>query len=206
MKNITDILVGILTVAVVVLYILHFTSKPQEEVQVKTERVIVNGKPQDKVVNATTEIAYVNVDSLLTKYAYAKDLNEQLLKKEKTARAQLAAKENQLRTDYTNVQARYQKGLLSRDEAEMEGQKLNRQQKDLQDLNAKLTKSLMDDEKSLNKKLQDKVQAFFKEYNKTKHYKAIFSNSGNDNIFYAEEYLNITNDVISKLNEDYKKK
>jgi outer membrane protein len=110
MKNITDILVGILTVAVVVLYILHFTSKPQEEVQVKTERVIVNGKPQDKVVNATTEIAYVNVDSLLAKYAYAKDLNEQLLKKEKTARAQLAAKENQLRTDYTNVQARYQKG------------------------------------------------------------------------------------------------
>lgn len=226
--KIHELILGILTVAVVVLYVLHFTgnkpAKPavsaNEDVlaeltdsTIAEEPVVEEEETEEPVVDMATDtapakydIAYVNVDTLLTKYELAKEMNAQLLKKQKAAQAQLEAKSNQLRTDYTNVQQKYQRGLLSETEAQAEGEKLNKQQQELQQLDNKLTKQMLDEQQKMNKQLLDKIQKFFKEYNKTKHYKAIFSNTAKDNILYAEQGLNITSDVISKLNSEYKKK
>ena len=61
---------------------------------------------------------------------------------------------------------------------------------------------------SLNKEKQDfqkKVEnnAFLKEYNKTHGYSLIFSNTGFDNLLYADSAFNITKEIVDGLNARY---
>ena len=44
-------------------------------------------------------IAYINVDSLLSKYNYAKDLNEKMINKQENARASINEKARQLKKE-----------------------------------------------------------------------------------------------------------
>ena len=50
---------------------------------------------------------------------------------------------------------------------------------------------------------RDSINAFLKEYNKTHGYSLIFSNTGFDNLLYAERAFNITNDIVDGLNSRY---
>ena len=82
MKNsIYYIVSGALAVAVIALFILHFTSKSSSGGTNKKElSVLLNDS------SITLPVAYVNVDSLLMNYNFAKDLNESLLRKEESTR------------------------------------------------------------------------------------------------------------------------
>ncbi len=214
MKN--NLALGVLTVAVIILYILQFSSSHKSAEPAKS--TIADTTCTNDTTPAATDtiaeaapvvnngIAYVNMDTLLEKYKFAKDINARLLKKEKDARAQLENKDAQLRNDYTKVDERYRKGLMTQTEAKTESERLAKQQQDIQILSNKLTQNLLEEQKKFNKQLQDTILNFFKEYNEEKHYQAIFSNTSNDNIIYAEKQLNITTDVVNKLNARYKKK
>ena len=216
MKN--NLALGILTVAVIILYILHFSSSNNATSEVASQKTADTTGAKDSCATALKDtvatepvainngIAYVNMDTLLEKYKFAKDINARLLKKEKDARAQLERKDTQLRTDYAKVDERYRKGLMTQTEAKTESERLAKQQQDIQNLSNTLTQNLLDEQKKFNKQLQDTILKFFKEYNEEKHYQAIFSNTSNDNIIYAEKQLNITTEVVNKLNARYKKK
>ncbi|MBF0841347.1 OmpH family outer membrane protein, partial [Staphylococcus lentus] len=45
--------------------------------------------------------------------------------------------------------------------------------------------------------------AFLKEYNKTHGYSLIFSNTGFDNLLYADSAFNITKEIVDGLNARY---
>ena len=49
-------------------------------------------------------IAYINVDSLLSKYNYAKDLNEKMINKQENARASINEKARQLKKEQDDFQ------------------------------------------------------------------------------------------------------
>ena len=60
-------------------------------------------------------IAYINVDSLLSKYNYAKDLNEKMINKQENARASINEKARQLKKEQDDFQRKYQNSFpLSR--------------------------------------------------------------------------------------------
>lgn len=78
MKNINYIINGVLAVAVVILFVMQFSGK--KETSVSSPAVSAG----EGAIAGKLPIAYVNVDSLLENYNYAKDLNEIILKKRKT--------------------------------------------------------------------------------------------------------------------------
>ena len=92
MKNSTPFIVsGVLAIAIIILYILHFTSESSVNGSAgKNLSVLLND------TSITLPIAYVNVDSLLINYNFAKDLNESLLRKEESTRATLNQRQNQI--------------------------------------------------------------------------------------------------------------
>ena len=51
--------------------------------------------------------------------------------------------------------------------------------------------------------LRDSINVFLKEYNKTKGYNLILSNTGFDNLLYADSSFNITQEIIDGLNARY---
>ena len=125
------------------------------------------------------KIAYVEVDSLMTQYDFAKDYSVTLEKKSNNARNTLTQKGNALQAA------------------------IERQKRDLQELQARLENELASETAKFNVALRDSLQNFLKAYNKDKHFDLILSKAG-DNLLWADKKFDITNDVINGLNKRYK--
>lgn len=167
-------------------------------------------KMDDKPAEATTsngggsKIAYVEVDSIMTQYKYCKEYSLILEKKSNNAQNTLAAKGKQLQAAAANFQQKLQNnGFSSREEAQRVQAAIQRQDQDLQTLQARLQNELASETAKFNAALRDSIQNFLKTYNKDKKYDLIISKAG-DNILYADKSHDITNDVINGLNKRYK--
>lgn len=151
------------------------------------------------------KIAYVEVDSLMTQFEYAKEMSQDLEKKSLNARNTLTSKGNQLQAAANNFQQKLQNnGFTSREQAEGVQKALQRQQNDLAALQARLENELANETQKFNIALRDSLNHFLEIYNKDKKYDIILAKSG-DNILMANQKYDITQDVINGLNKRYKK-
>ena len=80
---------------------------------------------------------------------------------------------------------------------------IQRQQNDLQELQARLENELATETAKFNEALRDSLQNFLKDYNADKKFDLILSKAG-DNILLGASRLDITQDVINGLNKRYK--
>ena len=80
---------------------------------------------------------------------------------------------------------------------------IERQQRDLQELQARLEGELANETQKFNEALRDSLNNFLASYNKDKKYDLLLSKAG-DNILYANRKFDITQDVINGLNKRYK--
>ena len=150
------------------------------------------------------KIAYVEVDSLMTQYNFAKDYSVTLQKKSNNARNTLTQKSNQLQAAVNNFQQKLQNnGFQSREQAQSVQVAIERQQRDLQELQARLEGELASETQKFNEALRDSLNNFLTSYNKDKKYDLILSKAG-DNILYANRKYDITKDIINGLNKRYK--
>ena len=150
------------------------------------------------------KIAYVEVDSLMTQYDFAKDYSVTLQKKSNNARNTLTQKGNALQAAVNNFQQKLNNnGFASREQAASQQGAIERQQRDLQELQARLENELATETAKFNEALRDSLQNSLTAYNKDKQYDLILSKAG-DNILMANKKFDITNDVINGLNKRYK--
>ena len=152
------------------------------------------------------KIAYVEVDSLMTQYNFAKDYSVTLQKKSNNARNTLNQKGNALQAAMANFQQKLNNnGFQSREQAASQQAAIQRQQNDLQELQARLENELASETAKFNEALRDSLQNFLKAYNEDKKFDLILSKAG-DNILMGNKKLDITQDVINGLNKRYKPK
>ena len=158
----------------------------------------------DSANGAALKIAYVEVDSLMTQYEFCKDFTLILEKKSNNARNTLTQKGQQLQNAMANFQQKLNNnGFTSREQAESQQAAIQRQQNDLQQLQARLENELANETATYNEGLRDSLQHFLAKYNKDKKYDFILTKQG-DNILYANKRFDITADVINGLNKAYK--
>lgn len=200
MKNNNAYILGaILAVAILILYVLHFTSAPGKSGARKGDLIT---KMNDSSV--TLPVAYVNVDSLLMNYNFAKDLNEALMRTEESSRASLTQKERQLNAAAQEFQRKLQNNaFLSQERAEQEQQRILRMQQEYQQMAERLGQEFALEQQKLNMELSDTVKVRLVEFNKDKGYQIIYSNTGSDNILFADDKYDITKEVTEFLNKKY---
>jgi outer membrane protein len=154
--------------------------------------------------SSNMKIAYVEIDSLLANYNFCKDLNEMMIKKEENIRTTLNEKGKKLDADAKEFQRKYENnGFASQERAQQEYQRIQKQQADLQALQEKLSTELANENQQNSLQLRDSINSFLKEYNKDKGYDLIISNTGFDNLLYANPAFNITQEIIDGLNKKY---
>ena len=150
------------------------------------------------------KIAFVEVDSLLSQYLYCQELNELLVKKEENIRTTLNERAKELDTEVREFQRKLENnGFASRERAEQENVRLTQKQRDLQQLQEKLTNEFQMESAKVNLQLRDSITSFLKVYNETRGYNLIISKSGFDNLLLGDESLNITDEIVKGLNERY---
>ena len=194
MKNISIILNVILIVAVTLLYIDRFSGNDKED---------ANTDQTEQKETAGLEIVYVNMDSLLNGYDYYNDLKTDLMKEQKKLEASLNSKGKSLERKAMEFQQKVEKHLVTNAQAQEMQNQLMREQQNLMQLKDQLSMKLMQKEQQMNKDIFAKVNETLEEYNKTGSYKLILSNTYGGTILLAEENMNITEPVLSKLNEAY---
>ena len=163
-----------------------------------------NATPAATGGSVNMKIAYVEIDSLLTKYRFCNDLNEMMIKKEENIRTTLNEKAKDLDNEMREFNRKLQNnGFASRERAEQENLRISQKQRDLQQLQEKLTNELQAENQKNNLQLRDSINSFLKIYNKAKGYSLIISNSGLDNLLYADPAYNITQEIVDGLNARY---
>lgn len=160
----------------------------------------------EEVAGTGLKLAYVEIDTLMSQYNFCKDYTLLMSKKGDNIRATLAAKERALQAQAADLQKKYESNAFTtRDQVERAQMSLAKQQQDLQELNDRLTNEFAMEQAKYNEEMRDSIQAFLKEYNKSKKFDYIISKAG-DNILLANKKYDITADVVRGLNKRYKTK
>lgn len=171
----------------------------------KPAQVKDNGLPKAGKSQAQT-IAYVEIDSLMTQYQFCKDYTLTLTKRSEGYKSTLNAKMRSLQNAANDFQQKLQSGGFTSEEQAMKAKAaIEKQQAELQQLEAQLTQKFEEEQARYNNALRDSIQSFIADYNKSRKFSMIISKAG-DNILYADKSLDITQDVISGLNKRYTKK
>lgn len=197
MKNLSLIINAVLAVAIIVLFVLVLGHK---------SNTAVNQTVADKnsVNLSKLPIAYINVDSLLLHYQFAKEANESLIKKQEDSRLKINTMARELQVEMGDFQRKLENNaFLSRDRAQQEQTRLQKKQQDLQELDGNLSKQLVQVQQKMSEQLRDTINTFIKEYNKDHKYQMIISNTSSDNILYADKSYDITAEVTKLLNDRF---
>jgi outer membrane protein len=172
--------------------------------------VISCNKEQPKSASTTTPtknaelIVYVNSDSLLNNYEYFKTIKDKFQAKSKKAQTDLTAKG----TAFQREVAAYQQNAanLSAEQRAATEERLARKQQELQTFNQNAGNALANEEAAENEKLYNKVSDFLKKHAKAKGYKLVLTYSkSNPTVLFADESLDVTKEVVTGLNAEFKK-
>lgn len=199
MKSYSIALNVVLLIAVGVLYVLHFTGNSCVSANV--------GESGNHVGKGDAKIVYINTDTLLRNYALSVELNEAFLKKQEERNTELNIKAKDLDRQAREFQRKLENnGFISAERAEAARQDLLEKNQKLQQLQQEMTEKMMKEQSDLNKKLFDSITEFLAKYNKEKGYEIVLSTVVAGNVLYAADGFDITQDVVRRLNEQYKKK
>lgn len=155
------------------------------------------------VAEKSIKIAFVDIDSLLSKYEFSIILNKEMLRKEEDMRMKLSEKAKTLQADYDDFQRKLQNNVYAtRERAEEEQARILKQKDALEKLEQRLIGELSAESQKNNITLHDSINSFLKAYNAEKKFDLILSRVG-DNILFANDALNITEEVINGLNTRY---
>ena len=148
-------------------------------------------------------IAYIEIDSLTSQYEYAKQMSLELEKKGTNARNTIQSKSQQFERKAQAFQQKLQSnGFTSREQAEAEQASLQREQENILALQQRLEKELANEQQKFLQALQDSLDHFLADYNKTKKYDMIVNKAA---VLYADNRFDITSEVVNGMNKRYNK-
>ena len=197
MKNLSIGLNVLLLIAVIVLYILHFSGNSKS----------TSNQSGTVTVNADAKIVYINMDTLIKNYTQSRELNEAFLKKLEANRTELNIKVKNFDREAAELRNKVENGgFMTREIVEQAQMDLMIKQQNLQKLQQEMTENAQREQMEINRKLYDAITNFLTEYNKAKGFQLILSTTLGGNVLFAQEGFDITNDVVNQLNEQYKKK
>ena len=152
-------------------------------------------------------IAYVEVDSIINQYEYAKLMNDSLEKMGANATTILNNKDKELERSYNSIQTKLQNnGFTSEQQYKTAVAAFEQERNNRVALEARLSNELAQKQADFLKTLQDSLDHFLAEYNKDKKYDIILrTGMAYEVILYADKKFDITQDVINGLNARYKK-
>ncbi|MDD2419601.1 MAG: OmpH family outer membrane protein [Bacteroidia bacterium] len=195
MKNASLITNVILGAAVIVLFVLHFTS---------TSKSASPGETTGTEAAVSGDIVFIQIDSLISQYDMFNDLKSEFENKAQTIQNDLNKRGRSLENDLKDFQTKVQKGLITRSQAEAQQQQLAQRDQELQGYVQQKQMEMSEEEAVLYRRVFDALDTYLKKLNEDKKYSLIISTSGSPStILYGDKALDITQLVVSGMNDEY---
>ena len=199
MKKSSLILNVILLIAVVVLYVLYFTGRSAGK---ETTQPVTGTAPAAAV--GEMPIVYVNMDTLLARYDMFADLQDRLQKKQQDSESKLNTRGQKWQNKVNEFQSNLQKGLITRSEAQKIQNQLQQEQQEIMQMKDDLSNNLLEEQQVGTRKVIFSIVDFLNGYSQQHHYRYVLSTTIGGAVLYGDRQLDVTQEVVEGLNEQYK--
>ena len=191
MNNNTSLIWNVvLSLAVAVLFFLHFSGKPSDSAS--ADGNVVAGK----------RTVYVQVDSLLKNYEFFKDTRKELENKNFQLENELTTKGRSLQNEVQFFQQRAQ--TMTPEQARSTEAQLMKKQQDLMAYRDQSAQALGQEEAKKNEELYKNIRAYIEKYNKDNQFEYVLGYSLGGGILFANPSLDVTQKILDGLNKEYK--
>lgn len=192
-------LLGIQTILIVFLLFKVMGTSDQQNLDAETPGSTV--VEEDSTASTAIRVAYINNDTLIAGYAYQQELRESLENQARLLDADLQKRTKVFEENYT---------LLEQEAPNMSPEELQYAQADLMQRQQELiqyrdarAQELAEEEARLTNELLDDLNAVLKELKKEQGIDFIFSLSPTSSLLMANDRYDMTQQVVSRLNENY---
>ena len=149
------------------------------------------------------DIVYIDLDRVLMEYDMANDLRSVVETKVQNIQAEVTRRGKKLENDVKSFQEKMNKGLMTRSVAEVQQQKLMKQEQEFNEYAAQKQAEIQEEQVVMMNQLGDAIKTFLDKYNAQKQYAMILTNNGGAPVITADAALDITEDVLAGLNDEY---
>ncbi len=164
----------------------------------KSQPAAATGDATDEV--KSYDIAYIQVEAVLAESDLYKKEGAALQEKTQKAQNSWAQREKNLQAEAAKLQEKYQKGLITTNDAQAQQESIQRRAASYQNSAQKEARTLDEENFVFTNRAQDLLQRAVDEINADGKYKLIINASA---LIDADTTLNITPAVLAKVNELY---
>ena len=196
MKNVSLIISIVALAAATVFGVLYLTGgNTAADTKVEGEAAVPAASKGD--------IVYVDLDRILMDYDMANDLRSVVETKVQNIEAEVTRRGKKLENEVKTFQEKMNKGLMTRSVAEVQQQKLMQQEQEFNNYAAQKQQEIQEEQVVMMNQLGDAIKTYLDKYNAEKQYAMILTNSGGAPVITADSALDITDDVLAGLNDEY---
>jgi len=195
-KNLSTVLSVVLLAAVAVLFYLVLSNK-----SASSEPEVASLDSSIDRISGDLSIAYVNSDTLLSKYEYFKDISSDLEKKRAKLESEYRNRAEGLQREIQNFQNTAQN--MTMNQARAKEEELTVKQQNLYQYQQTLGQQLVEEETKLNEQLYNAVSGYLSEFSGSNKYHLVLTYTKGSGVLYADKRLDITDEVIKGLNKSY---
>lgn len=146
-------------------------------------------------------IAYINVDTLQSKYTFWKTEADALTAEQAKIESEIQSAAQKLQNDYAAFQQKAQSGNISEAEGRSTQQRLAQMQQSLESRRTSLGEQLQARQIAFSETLQKNIDEYLAVYNKDNKYDYILSYTKAGQILYANKAFDITDEIVKGLND-----
>ena len=158
-------------------------------------------------------IVYIDMTKVMAEYDMANDLRAVVETKVSEIQAEITRRETNLANAVAKYQDKAQKGLMTRSVAEMEAEKLQKQEIEFNNYANQKNNEINEELLVMNNQINDAIITFVEKYNAEKKYAMILISQSDvegdgvvtlaSPVLTADPSLDITEEVLAGLNEEY---
>ena len=194
MKKASLITNVVLAIAVIVLFVLHFTSNSNS----------LKNDSGSGSAPAAGSVVYIQMDSLVNQYDMFNDLKSELESKAQVMQDDLNKKGMAFERDVKDFRQKVEKGLITSAQAEDQNAQLKNRERELKNYSQQRQMEMNEEQAVLVRKVMDALDKYLVKFNADKKYSMIINTSATLNtVLRADSTLNITNMVVAGLNDEY---
>ena len=196
MKNLS-LIISVVALAAAIVFGALFLTKGGSKVEATGEGTAT------EAVASKGDIVYIDLDRVLMAYDLANDLRSVVETKVQNIEAEVTRRGKKLENEVKAFQEKMNKGLMTRSVAEVQQQKLMKQEQEFNTYAQQKQMEIQEEQVVMMNQLGDAIKTFLDKYNAEKQYAMILTNNAGAPVITADPSLDITDDVLAGLNDDY---
>jgi outer membrane protein len=194
-NNFSTIWKALLTLAVAVLFYLHFKGNASDG----SAATVADASKGKKIV-------FVQADSLLKQYDYYKDFQKEFENKGFQLQNDLGNRARSFQNEVAFFQQKAQQGGMTQEQGQSVQQQLGKKEQEIaQYRDAQLAK-LEEERLKRTEQFYSNIYDYIKRYNKENGYEFVLGYSKGGGILFADPSLEVTAKIVAGLNKEYKEK